>query len=406
MNIFDIIYTGLSPYFFAGFIKKYKSIKVAIDYLNCRFHSTVQEYKMNKPAVILHGASIGETKSLLTLKTALERASLKTGVVITTATHTAYNLLHSQNGLSSSVFYMPFDFNSKIKRFLKRLKPSVLVIAEQEIWPNLITNASKEGTHIIFVNFRIKPQKAFIYNLGFYKNLLKTKIEKFFCINDFTIEKLMALGVENSKIEKIDNLKYIPYLNKPLPRNLNKLNIVSLLSIHKGEEYLLMKICEYLHTKYGLKFVVIPRHINYSEYFYKFFNQKFKCIICKDFDILLTGLNQAKYDMFILNRFGLVGRVLDITKYTILGGTYINLGGHNILEPLFYSNKVLVGKHYQNIKDEVEKGANLDIVYKEFIPDRFIEYTDVSKRCEFFFKNIKNPVDKILNTILPLLEQT
>lgn len=405
MNIFDILYTGLSPYFFAKFLSKYKDLKTAINYLNARFNPPINIVEKRKKKIILHGASIGETKALLFLRDALDNTNKNLEVIITTATHTAYNLLHNNSNLNNKVLYMPFDFYSKIKKFIQSLAPSILVIAEQEIWPNLILNASKAGTHIFFVNFRIKPYKAFIYSIPPYKDILKTKISRFFCLNDFTVNELVNLGVPQEKIEKTENLKCIPYLMKTPLQNERKLNLVCILSIHKKEEHYILKICKYLRNIDSLKFVVIPRHTHHSGYFYKFFSRKFKSIICDGLNYITEEADLPPYDIFIINRYGIVEEILKKTKYTIMGGTFINIGGHNILEPIFYSNKVMVGKHYQNITEEVNKGINMGIVYKESDLYKFPGYepTTMLKLSTNFFSNIENPLEKITLAILSTL---
>ncbi len=171
MNIFDIIYMGLSPYFAIKFLNKYGVTKVALDYINNRINIKPKILKSDKKNILLHGASIGETLSLLPLKDAVEKKFFSIRVIVSTSTHTAYNLLHSKNGTNSDFLYMPFDFNNMTKKFLHHVNPCVLVITEQEIWPNLIFNAYKLRIPIFFVNFRIKPQKMFMYNFSLYKQL-------------------------------------------------------------------------------------------------------------------------------------------------------------------------------------------------------------------------------------------
>ncbi len=401
MNLFDIIYTGLSPYFAIRFLKKYRDIKVAIDYVSSRFNATIKNIRTKRQIVILHGASIGETKSLLSLKDAIIQSNNDIDVVITTATHTAYNLLRHNYSAQNHVAYMPFDFYSKVRKFLQYLKPSVLIIAEQEIWPNLILNASALGIKIFLVNFRIKPQKAFLYNLSLYKYILKNNIDKYFCVNDITIQKLIDIGIPQSKIERIENMKFIPYINKFIPRNSDKLDLVSLLSIHKGEEKYLEDICLKLRSKYNLKFLCIPRHINYSEYYLKFFSKQFKTVMLNDFDYQKDKRLLDNNEFFVINKFGIVDKILSLTKYTILGGTFIKVGGHNILEPIFYSNKVLIGSYYHNIVDEVEKGEKSGLVYKYgkvFDTEDFLKYSEkeIAQTCQSFFSNIENPMNKIM----------
>lgn len=404
MNLFDIIYTGLSPYFFIKFLKKYRDLGVAINYAGDRFNFRGCATYGNKQRIILHGASIGETKLLLSLKSAIEDKNKGIEVIMTTATHTAYNILRGNNDIGNNISYMPFDFNSKVRKFLKRLNPSVLIIAEQEIWPNLILNASELGIRIFFVNFRIKPQKAFLYNLSIYKHILQNNIDRYFCINDMTVQKLIDIGISQSKIEKTENMKFIPYINKSIPKDNSKLDLISLLSIHKGEEKHLENICLNLCSKYNFKFVCIPRHINYSEYFFRFFSKRFRTVILNDFDYYGNKRLLDNNDFFIINKFGVVDKILPLTKYTVLGGTFIDIGGHNILEPIFYSNKVLIGPYYHNILSEVERGEKYRLVHKfhkGYNISDFIENDkeNVVEAYQSFFSCIENPVDKIMKEL-------
>jgi 3-deoxy-D-manno-octulosonic-acid transferase len=208
------------------------------------------------------------------------------------------------------------------------------------------------------------------------------------------------MGIEEKRIFKIENLKLVSLMDKTLPDNVNKLNMVCLLSVHRGEEKDLTLICKKINSVSNLKFVVIPRHIHNSNYFLKVFNKDFRSVICSDFEPHLL----ENYDLIIINRFGVVNKILSMTKYTILGGTFINLGGHNILEPLFYSNKVLVGKYFYNVAREVEKGEKLGVVFRESAlsnVEDFLIYAPkkIYETCQSFFTNIENPLNVIIDTV-------
>jgi 3-deoxy-D-manno-octulosonic-acid transferase len=400
MNLFDIIYTGISPYFAFKFLRKYKDIKTSMEYCIGRM-SVGNNCSHNKGKVLLfHGASIGETQLLLPLAQKFLSFRPQNIVILTTATHTAYKLLKEKTKISN-VFYLPFDFVAQIKRFFDKLNPSVLILAEQEIWPNLLLEAKKRRIKIVFVNFRIKPPKACLYQTFFYKGLLQRCIDKFFCIDDFTLSLLQKLDIADNKLAKIANLKVLPFLENKLPTINKKMDLVAFLSIHKGEEKEIENIYAALNQRKNLKCIFLPRHINYSNYFSNFFQRKYKTVISDSIEDILAMLSnpQQQYEMLIVNKYGIVKDILEFTKYTVMGGTFINLGGHNILEPLFYSNKVLVGPYFQNIKSEVEKGIKNGIVYTS-LKDDFLEYNDkIYSKCCNFFSDIENP----LNIIIPYL---
>jgi 3-deoxy-D-manno-octulosonic-acid transferase len=111
------------------------------------------------PCLWLHAVSVGEVNVLGPLLTRLEQQHPHWTCVISTTTKTGFDLAR-QKYAPRTVFYCPLDFTWAVKAALKRIRPDMLVLAELELWPNLIRTAKRQGTRIAVVNGRLSDHSA------------------------------------------------------------------------------------------------------------------------------------------------------------------------------------------------------------------------------------------------------
>jgi len=110
-------------------------------------------------AIWFHAVSVGEVLSLVELLRALraERPSVQLFVSTTTLAGRA-TALEKLRGLASGVFYAPLDYRSMVRRVLRQLRPSLVVVLETEIWPNLYREAKRSGASLLVIKGRISDR--------------------------------------------------------------------------------------------------------------------------------------------------------------------------------------------------------------------------------------------------------
>ena len=228
------------------------------------------------------------------------------------------------------------------------------IFVESEIWPSMYKFINKRKIPLILLNARI-TKKTFNrwyffkkYSLSIFKNISASYPQ-----NIETINYLKKLKVKI--IKYIGNLKFIgnPYENKKefektLKSRLKKHLIWVAASTHDNEEILCAEAHMILKRKFkNLITIIIPRHINRVD---KIFSDLKK----KNLNIALhsSGAKDLKnVDIYLVDEYGLSENFYKISKTVFLGGSLINRGGQNPLEPARYGARILSGKNTKNFVD-------------------------------------------------------
>ena len=122
----------------------------------------------DQPAVMLHAVSLGEMNATRAMVSELVASGSKPHIIVSTTTQTGYargQELYGNNPNVTLVYY-PLDFSSAISRFLDRLRPSVVVLMELEVWPNFMLHCSRRGIPVLLVNGRLTADSFKNYRRG------------------------------------------------------------------------------------------------------------------------------------------------------------------------------------------------------------------------------------------------
>jgi 3-deoxy-D-manno-octulosonic-acid transferase len=336
--------------------------------LLCRFgfFNKVIQTKLSKKSnktIWLHAVSVGEFLAALSIINKIKKHFPEYNLVITTTTKTGYNIAKERLLNTADVLYSPLDLSFIVKRFIKLINPKILIIMETELWPNLIHTTHNNNIPIILLNARISDKS--------FNNYLKIK---FFCkkilnllnsINTQTqqdYERLTAIGAPENKLKIIGNIKFditpqnIPDKNIIL-NNLNLLpenKIFIAGSTHSGEEELILESFKYLiNNNIKTTLILAPRHperIPKIENIIKNFNFTYilKSKIKKDKD---NPYNNKNYQIILIDTIGELFSLYNIADIVFVGGSLIPHGGHNILEPAYFTKPIIFGKHMHNFKE-------------------------------------------------------
>ncbi len=309
----------------------------------------------------VHAVSVGEVKSVSCLLEDLRRAYPGKQIVISTVTPTGNRIAREFAKEKDFVTYLPLDFSFIVGRFIDRISPSLFILAETEIWPNLIMGLFRRGVPIITVNGRISD-RSFRGYLAV-KPLIKPILSKirFFCAQtERDAERLKRLGVAEDNIQVTGNMKF-DSLAEPGKKDREvfrsklglgpqeKLLVAG--STHPGEEEILLDVYRELLKEFPqLKLLIAPRHPERSQDIAKIisglsFLSVFisslpgKCPTC-----LTTTV-------FILDKVGELTDYYSAAEVVFVAGSLIKKGGHNILEPVSLGKPVLFGPYMFNFRD-------------------------------------------------------
>ncbi|MDC0215799.1 3-deoxy-D-manno-octulosonic acid transferase [Candidatus Pelagibacter sp.] len=301
-----------------------------------------------------HGSSVGEILSIIPLIEKLEDDKSIKKILITSSTLSSSKVL-SKYKLNKTIHqFFPLDSNFLTKKFLNYWKPSIAVFIESEIWPNMIINIKKKSIPLILLNARITEKSFKKWRLvpSLYKNLFKS-FNICYPQNYETKKYLKSLGVK--KIKLIGNLKFSESKKQKrsnLNKNINKIfrtrKIWCAASTHQNEELFCAKVHQKLKKKYkNLLTIIIPRHINRVS---NINNELTDMGLKVKTHSQKSGINYNT-EVYLVDTYGETKSFFKICKIVFLGGSIINRGGQNPLEPARLGCKILHGPNIQNFKE-------------------------------------------------------
>src|ERR1039458_3315720 len=125
-----------------------------------RFGFLPRSFRQTGPGAIwLHAVSVGEVLSCLEFLRRLRLRFPRSGLFVSTSTLAGKATADEKlRGLADGVFYAPVDYVFAVRRALRTLRPSVVVVAETELWPNLFREVKRTGAALTLVNGRISDR--------------------------------------------------------------------------------------------------------------------------------------------------------------------------------------------------------------------------------------------------------
>lgn len=383
-------------------------------FIEKRLNQNFDFLKSEKPYIWLHCSSVGE----INLSDALIKkllAEREEDVLISIFTDTGYET--AQNKYSKEerikIIYFPLDCKSEIRKILKRIDLKLLILIETEIWPNLISCAKKKGK-VILVNGRISDK-----SFGRYmklKRILKNvlgKIDHFYMQTPLDGERIETIGADSSKVSVAGNLKFDIELQNYSEEEKNELKeiikaegrkIFVAGSTRTGEDEVILDAFGHLKD-YML--ILVPRHLDRIE--------KIEDLLIKrkikfsKYSDCLEGKSE-KSEVIIVDKMGELRKFYSVCDTAFVGGTLVNIGGHSLLEPLFYRKTPIFGKYLQNVKDIADEILKRGIGFKvDSSEDIAVSIGEIDNghvrtdEIENFFKANQNTAQKITDEINKLI---
>ena len=365
IKIYNMLITILYPLVIRSYVNKRKQIgKEDVNRFNERVGRPIKERPEGK-LFWLHGASVGESVSMLPLINKILETYPDAHVMVTTGTVTSADVM--QKRLPERAFhqFIPIDNPVFTNRFVKHWHPDVALWFESEFWPAVLSSIKRRNIPLILINGRIS-NKTFKRWQQF-DFVCKELLSCFsLCLGQSEEDayRLRVLGAPETVC--LGNLKYA---GLPLPvdeksredmlKQIGKRPFWLASSTHEDEEVRLAKLHKRLKEKFpDLLLIIAPRHPNRGEQIVE--------------DIQKLGLSAAlrskqekitpKTDVYVANTIGEMGLWYDLAKIVFIGGSLIPHGGQNFIEPSRVRDAVIVGPHMHNFTDAMNRAKKADAV--------------------------------------------
>ncbi len=312
--------------------------------------------------VWLHAVSVGEVNLLGPLLVQLEQQYPDWVYVISTTTKTGFELAKKKYA-PRTVFYCPFDFSWAVRTAMKRIRPNLLVLAELELWPNLIWAAKKHGAKVAVVNGRLSDRsfRGYCRIRPLVARLLQS-LDSIAAQNDEYADRFCQLGARPDTVQRTGSIKFDGAQtdrDNPKTRQLAELagirpdDIVFLAgSTQESEEQLALEVYRELVPAYPqLRLIVTPRHPERFQEVAELLERSGVAWQRRSRLEASGGDPQAR--VLLVDAIGELGAWWGTARIAFVGGSMGTRGGQNMIEPAAYGAAVSFGPHTSNFRDVV-----------------------------------------------------
>lgn len=320
-----------------------------------RFRERLGEPSAERPIgslIWLHGASVGELASILSLIDRLRQTGIK--ILVTSGTVTSAALAKERLPADVIHQFVPLDMPRFVRRFLKHWQPDLALFTESDLWPNLVFECRDRRIPMIILNGRLSERSFTRWKVlpGAARSLL-SPFDLCLAQSRLDGERFAALGAPH--VEVTGNLK----LDLPAPpfneAAFNEMKaafgarpLIAAASTHAGEENAMIDAHRRLRQAFpGLLTIIVPRHIQRGRGIYD---------LVERFG-LVPALRSQRHvpsmttDIYVADTMGELGAIYRLAPIVFMGGSLIEHGGQNPIEAVKLGSAVLHGPHVWNFAE-------------------------------------------------------
>lgn len=369
-----------------------------------------------KSLIWIHAVSVGEVNASMPLLRRLITDHPHSELLVTTTTPTGSRLLIERLGNKIKHQYLPVDIPFFLNYFLNKWNPKILILLETEIWPNLINICKRRSIYTALVNARLSEKSKDNYLK--YNSLMKPAIEKIdLILAQFESDKRRFLEIADRKdINTCGNLKF----DQDIPSELEDISktikqdwsidgelrpILIAASTHESEEDEVLKAFKkILISSPNALLILVPRHLERFDRVKKIIQASGLALVSR------SKKEDVKKNTQVLlgDTIGELNFLYSLSDVAFVGGSLIDHGGQNLLEPAAQGLALISGpslRNFSDISDQLIKKEGLTVIRSaEELSEKFIELVenpDVLKKSgeaafEVFMTN-RGALEKIIN---------
>lgn len=328
----------------------------------------IREKKISGKLVWFHASSVGELMSIVPLIYELEKNQSIKMILITTSTLSSSKIFSKFKFKKTIHQFYPVDFYFINLKFLNYWKPSIAIFVESEIWPSMFKLINQKGIKLILLNARITKKTFKKWNIlqNFSKDVF-SNISIAYPQNLETVSYLKKLNVRN--IKKIGNLKFTETeqnkknlkVSLKIKNKLKKRVVLCASSTHANEEILIANAHKKLKQKIkNFITIIIPRHIERTIKIEK---------EIKELGLKTTIRSSNKNiendtDIYLIDTYGETKKFFQLSNICFIGGSFVNHGGQNPIEPARFGLNIIHGPFIENFKDVYDLFKKKNIAFK------------------------------------------
>ncbi len=309
----------------------------------------------------VHGVSVGEVVQAFRLVRSLKKRLPSARFLVTTTTLAGKEVALKLRSAEDRVLTFPADFVGSMRRFLQSVEPAALVLVETEIWPNLLSEVSKQRIPAFIVNGRISDKTVSKYrNVRFFLGPILNRLQAIGTQDDLMRERFVGLGADPRIVSVTGNMKFDwqPGLSDAgllgsLQTALHPAGSFLLVagSTHEGEEGILFEVYRRVIGRHkNFRLFIAPRHLDRMDSIERQASESGLTVI-RISQFRREGRQALSTDgriVFLLDSMGALADFYRDADAVFVGGSLVPTGGHNLAEPAYFEKPVLFGPHMEN----------------------------------------------------------
>jgi 3-deoxy-D-manno-octulosonic-acid transferase len=304
----------------------------------------------NMPTIWVHCASLGEVRAIEPI---LDSLKLDNNIVLTTITKTGREYAQEIKK-ANYVFLLPIDAYPMILKAFNTINPDMLIIVETELWPTLLYTAFKKNIKVVTINGRMSRKAFRIYkNLKFFWGKFVSLISTIIARSNEDADRFKSLLVKGiNEIIVSGNIKY----DRNFSVNFHRADlflkeedfVFTAGSIREGEEEIIADVYNKIRSEFeNIKFFLALRHLTRLKDTIKIFENK-------NIEYSLFSSKNFKNSFILVDVFGILQEIYSISDVCYVGGSMVDMGGQNPVEPAGLAKPVIFGRYMDNFMVESE----------------------------------------------------
>jgi 3-deoxy-D-manno-octulosonic-acid transferase len=301
--------------------------------------------------IVVHAVSAGEATAAIAVIRQIGRLDPQARFIATCGTEDARGVFRAfaiDDPSLEAIVLLPWDRRRPLRRWIDRVAPDAVVVVEPEIWPNLYAACRRRAVPLLLANAHIYPRDLRRYRM--IRPLIAPALQAAAWIGAQTESDraaFIALGAPPDRVMVAGNMKFDAAGADPLRlHGVDPARTILAGSVHAREiEQVLDAVVELRAHRPDLRGIVAPRYLRDAERAADAASRR--------------GLRAARWsdgerhstssDVLIVDRFGVLASLYASAEVAIVGGSFVDRGGHNVLEPAAQGCAVVVGPHVDHI---------------------------------------------------------
>ncbi len=313
-------------------------------------------------SIWIHAVSVGEVLTARALLPQLRERYPRLRLFLSTTTITGQQIAKTNLQYVDEVFYFPFDLGFVVARMLRLVKPRLFIMMETEIWPNLLRACRKAGIKTVLVNGRISSRSYPRYRLGrpFFRRVL-ANVDRFCMQSEESARRIVEIGAEPDRVVVTGSLKFdsLEIAGHAHDRGRNRVlryfriapdrPVIIAASTHKGEDEAVFEVFQRIRARLPETLLIIaPRKPE------RFDDVEVLARRCGWNVARRTELRvdtEPRHDVVVLDVIGELAQLYQVATAVFVGGSLVDQGGHNIIEPAVFGKAIVFGPYMQNFAE-------------------------------------------------------